>query len=115
MKEYDETERLKQQEYEKLEDKCQEKETQIEALDDTAKEMKQDIESKVRISVRRDEYCDSSRQGRENALVLCALFYVGTLDRIRNSGYKFNHTKEVMIIFQYKMLTNILTSCIFLA
>ena len=28
------------------------------------------------------------------------LFYVGTLDRIRNSGYKFNHTKEVMIIFQ---------------
>ena len=29
------------------------------------------------------------------------LFYVGTLDRIRNSGYKFNHTKEVMIIFQF--------------
>ena len=28
------------------------------------------------------------------------LFYVGALDRIRNSGYKFNHTKEVMIIFQ---------------
>ena len=25
--------------------------------------------------------------------------HVGTLDRIRNSGYKFNHTKEVMIIF----------------
>ena len=45
--------RLKQQEYEKLEDKCQEKETQIEALDDTAKEMKQDIESKV------DQYVDS--------------------------------------------------------
>ena len=43
------------------------------------------------------------------------LFYVGTLNRIRNSGYKFNHTKEVMIIFQYKMLTNILTICIFLA
>ena len=43
------------------------------------------------------------------------LFYVGTLDRIRNIGYKFNHTKEVMIIFQYKMLTNILTICIFLA
>ena len=45
--------RLKQQEYEKLKDKCQEKETQIEALDDTAKEMKQDIESKV------DQYVDS--------------------------------------------------------
>ena len=29
------------------------------------------------------------------------LFYVGTLDRIRNSGYKFNHTKEVMMIFQF--------------
>ncbi|WP_207640290.1 hypothetical protein [Butyrivibrio proteoclasticus] len=27
------------------------------------------------------------------------LFYVGTLDRMRNSDYKFNHTKEVMIIF----------------
>ena len=33
------------------------------------------------------------------------LFYVGTLDIIRNSGYKFNHTKEVMIIFQYKRLS----------
>ena len=31
------------------------------------------------------------------------LFYVGTLNRIRNSGYKFNHTKEVMIIFQLKL------------
>ncbi len=29
------------------------------------------------------------------------LFYVGTLDRIRNSGYKFNHTKEEMIILQF--------------
>jgi hypothetical protein len=35
--------RLKQQEYEKLEDKCQEKETQIEALDGMAKEMKQEF------------------------------------------------------------------------
>ena len=33
------------------------------------------------------------------------LFYVGTLNRIRNSGYKFNHTKEVMIILQYKRLS----------
>ena len=31
------------------------------------------------------------------------LFYVGTLDRIRNSGYKFNHIKEEMIILQYKL------------
>ena len=45
--------RLKQQEYEKLEDKCQEKETQIEALDGTAKEMKEDIESTV------NQYVDS--------------------------------------------------------
>ena len=37
------------------------------------------------------------------------LFYVGTLDRIRNSGYKFNHTKEVMIIFQFKEKDNCLT------
>lgn len=37
--------RLKQQEYEKLKDKCQEKETQIEALDDTAEVIKQDIKA----------------------------------------------------------------------
>ena len=29
------------------------------------------------------------------------LFYMGTLDRIKNSGYKFNHIKEEMIIFQH--------------
>ena len=29
------------------------------------------------------------------------LFYVGTLDRIRKSGYKFKQTKEVLIIFQF--------------
>lgn len=38
------------------------------------------------------------------------LFYVGTLDRIRNSGYKFNHTKEVMIIFQLNVARGLIFS-----
>ena len=38
------------------------------------------------------------------------LFYVGTLDRIRNSGYKFNYTKEVMIIFQLNVARGLIFS-----